>query len=175
MSFKDRNRHHQVSYVLSKSLVLEFFVQNDWNPLDWTCSDIHRKFNQNQHFFAFYFWQRQVCKVVFNDTWFFTDCICKDKTEKLLRQEIKIKEIRGRSKSFSLASNTYIKITFISFCACFVFLFVLFFWLFLVSRIMIVLCSFFSLSFFSSKIFNFTDVLFYYVLANGQFLYPTSL
>ena len=27
----------------------------------------------------------------------------------------------------------------------------------------------------SSKIFNFTDVLFYYVLANRQFRYPTSL
>ena len=49
------------------------------------------------------------------------------------------------------------------------------FCLFLVSRIMIVLCSFFSLIFFSSKIFNFTDVLFYYVLANRQFRYSTSL
>ena len=29
--------------------------------------------------------------------------------------------------------------------------------------------------FLSSKIFNFTDVLFYYVLANRQFRYPTSL
>ena len=40
---------------------------------------------------------------------------------------------------------------------------------------MIVLCSFVSLNFFSSKLFNFTDVLFYYVLANRQFRYPTSL
>jgi hypothetical protein len=49
------------------------------------------------------------------------------------------------------------------------------FCLFLVSRIMIVLCSFVSLNFCSSKLFNFTDVLFYYVLANRQFRYPTSL
>ena len=40
---------------------------------------------------------------------------------------------------------------------------------------MIVLCSFFFTYCFSSKIFNFTDVLFYYVLANRQFRYPTSL
>ena len=33
----------------------------------------------------------------------------------------------------------------------------------------------FYVHFFSSKIFNFTDALFYYVLANRQFRYPTSL
>ena len=44
----------------------------------------------------------------------------------------------------------YFCVNFISFCACFVFLFVLI-CLFFVSRIMIVLCSFFSLSFFLVK------------------------
>ena len=104
-----------------------------------------------------------------------TDCIRKDKTEKLLRQEIKIKEIRDRSKGFSLASKTYIKITFISFCVFFVFLFVLFFVCFWCQELLLFYVNFFHLVFVSSKIFNFTDVLFYYAFANRQFRYSTSL
>ena len=46
---------------------------------------------------------------------------------------------------------------------------------FLCQELSLVYVHFFSLSFFSSKIFNFTDVSFYYVLANRQFRYPTSL
>ena len=46
---------------------------------------------------------------------------------------------------------------------------------FLCQELSLFYVHFFFTCFFSSKIFNFTDVLFYYVLANRQFRYPTSL
>ena len=46
---------------------------------------------------------------------------------------------------------------------------------FLCQELSLFYVHFFFTCFFASKIFNFTDVLFYYVLANRQFRYPTSL
>ena len=60
----------------------------------------------------------------------------------------------------------YFWVNCISFCACFVFLFVLFLFIFGVKNYDCFMFIFFHIVFFSSKIFNFTDVLFYYVLAN---------
>ena len=65
-------------------------------------------------------------------------------------------------------------VNFISFCACFCILFVLILFIFCVKNYDSFMLIFFHL-YFSNNIFNFTDILFYYVLANRQFRYPTSL
>ena len=75
---------------------------------------------------------------------------------------------------FDIDFYYYFCLNSISFCACFVILFVLILFIFCVKNWLFYV-HFFSLSFFSSKIFNFTDVLFSYVLAHRQFRYPTSL
>jgi hypothetical protein len=65
-------------------------------------------------------------------------------------------------------------VNFISFCACSCILFVLILFIFCVKNYDSFMLIFFHLVF-SNNIFNFTDILFYYVLANRQFRYPTSL
>jgi hypothetical protein len=75
-----------------------------------------------------------------------------------------------RYANLTLIFYYYFCLNFISFCACFVFFICINFDYFLCQELWL-----FYVHFFSSKIFNFTDVLFYYVLANRQFRYPTSL